>query len=61
MPPSKKILFAVTEEMREAIESYCAERGLDKSDLIREAVLKKIGRKDLIDTMRGRGKPRKPD
>ena len=56
---SETIRLRVTAEMRESIDDYCAQHGLDLSEVVREAVLRRIGRKDLIPTMPGRGQPRK--
>ncbi len=58
MAPSQTIRLRITAEMRAALDTYCAEHGIELSDLLREVVLRKIGRKDLIDTMPGRGKPK---
>jgi len=52
-----RIELVMTPEMRTAIDSYCHEHNLERSEFIRECVLKKIGRADLIATMPPRGRP----
>jgi hypothetical protein len=48
----------VTPAIEEALEAFCRRSGSNLSDLLRDAALVKIGRKDLIGTMPGRGRPK---
>jgi|GEM_PF-6022591 len=55
---SKVVRLRVTDEMHQALQAYCESAGTDLSTVLRDSALQKIGRKDLIGTMPGRGRPR---
>lgn len=62
MPHSEHILhIPVTPEMREALDQYVAEHNVSISETARDALLRKIGRKDLVGTMPKRGRVAKRD
>lgn len=60
MANGKPYLTRLSPEQQAALESYLAAHpGKTFSEVFRCGMLTEIGREDLIDTMRGRGCPRK--
>lgn len=57
MPPSPRINIVITAEIKAALIAYATTHGETVTDLIRNAVLEKIGRIDLIESMPPVGRP----
>jgi len=61
MPSKKKRLnLLVSDNQDEAIRKYCDENGIEINPMVRDAVLRKIGRKDLLGEI-VKGRPRNDD
>lgn len=60
MPPSRLIQIRVSQEIAAAIEAHCAKNALEISTFVRSAVMRELGRPDLLDTMRQIGRPPTP-
>lgn len=57
MPPSRYLKTRASEEILAAVEAYCREHGVEKSELLRRAVCDKIGKPELADQMPPEGRP----
>lgn len=60
MAPSRIIAIRLTEEQAAALESHCAQTAEDKSEVIRRATMRAIGREDLADVAFPIGRPKSP-
>ena len=61
MPPSKPIQLRLSDEIDAALRKHCEDHGLELSAFIRDTLCRAIGRKDLVGTMRGSGRPKKSE
>mgnify|MGYP003554348327 CR=1 FL=1 len=61
MPPSKPIQLRLSDEIDAALRAHCEDHGLELSAFIRDTLCRAIKRRDLVGTMRGRGKPKKAE
>jgi hypothetical protein len=60
MPPKRpRISVPMTAVIKQVIDEYCSAHGHNVADWARRLMLAKAGRKDLIETMRKPGKPKK--
>lgn len=60
MAPSETKRVRLSSPIIKAAEKFCADNGVELSELLRTSLCKEIGRPDLIDTMRGEGRPKAP-
>lgn len=59
MAPSQTKRVRLSDLIIQAAEKFCADNGEELSELLRRGLCKEIGRPDLIDTVAGRGRPKK--
>ena len=59
MTNSPKIALRMPDEIREAANAYCAQEGLNMSQLLLIATCREIGRPDLIESIRPSNRPKK--
>lgn len=60
MAPSKYLTIRISDDIDAALDAWCKARGMEKSDLIRQAVCQTIGRPELAGAMPKRGRPKPP-
>lgn len=58
---TKCLIANITPEIDIAITEHCNAKGISRSALVRTAVLRAIGRRDLIDSVGPVGKPPKAE
>jgi len=58
MPPSRKVNIRVPAAIDQAVEVWCEAHGINLSQYILAAMCEKMGRPELLETVRPEGRPR---